>query len=241
MERNKQNLRNIELRKSHIVEFRRCPYRLKLWLDGHEKYKSAAMIQGTRFHDLAERFFDEVDVKEVEKCKDYRELREYFTSLIPLFPQFADFEARRWFTYKKLGNTEEWKPKLREFELKTHTVHQQFILVGHIDRFDTFLGKGIIYEYKPTVSSYVKFELGYYYLLFNAIRPYGYQATHVAVFGYKTGDFKIWRPSPHTLSAVHRTLDKIWYAIETGEWEKKEYACTFCDFLDICKGGDMDV
>jgi len=214
--------------KSMLVSFRRCPLAMKLqFIDGHPLLETGALLEGRRFHELSNAFFNLVSLDKMEEIDTFQELYRYFRTLHP-YSCFTKFEAQRFWRYFR-NRPDEWLPKFLEIEISDNE------FVGHIDRFDVFRGNGIIYEYKAKYSQGVKFELAYYYSLFNKVKPSGYEATHVACFAYHEPSFKIWQPTTRMLSLVEKAKRNIRLAIEENDFPPNLRSCEWCDFIHICE------
>jgi len=251
------------IRKSMIKTFKTCPLKFKYEYIDKEPLPpgftySQAIQFGTDFHEQVYRFFDDVDMKHIERIgNDVEELKDYFLSLLPSDPEyhfFAEFEAKRYVAYEKKYY---WQPILREETVTSH----QLQLTGTIDRVDilepgvyvAFGGQEIvlrkptpvIIDYKTGTWSYnnpseMRFELSFYAMLLK------HSKTHI-VTNIGGGIFPtvqaahLYKLSSLTFKSTEQKIQKLREAIQKGEFERKpSAACDWCPYIEKCFGGDID-
>lgn len=158
---------DIYIRKSMVESFLMCPRRFMLeWLNGSEKTPTLMMLQGTRFHEFAQRFFDYADSIDMHEWEQ----------MIP--DEFSDFEKgmAEWFIgYERqrlhnlimAGKEDEWRPLLREYRMVDDKLYMESTM-DRVDWWDKEKNELVVVEYKtgPKINeTSVKRQLAFYSVL----------------------------------------------------------------------------
>jgi len=253
----------IELRKSAIEAFIRCPFSYyALYYKKLVPFKPNVPMQvGGEFHEFAGYFFKLIDYSKLRKMKIEEEVKKYFMSLIPkdcpklvkpLCVNFATFEARHWM------KLQEWTddplgyfiPVATELELSTTDIVPGVHNTGHIDRIDRMFEKGFCcVEYK-TGHTYTNLkksskrqtlnnlrrELSYYVLL---ARANGFPIDWIALYNPIDNSHFVEPVKESVLRIVRRRILQIQFAHEINFFPKHPSSqCASCIVLPICAKSD---
>ena len=156
----------IEIHKSGVQDFVKCPFRFFLnWIAKEQgSYDSTIVLdKGTIMHEAFESFFDffsppvlnsMMKLSRASLKKMFRDiLAEYYREYPILriaFDNFIDFEASRFVELRNAGRTDLWIPALREFQFEA-PLSDNIIIKGTIDRVDRLMNGGYaIVEYKSS-------------------------------------------------------------------------------------------
>ena len=154
------------IRKSMIEEFHFCPYKFKKrYIDESiVDLPNQSMLMGTRFHEVAEKFFDN---HESALCYDFT--KHYNNHEVKMIDWFMDMEMKRLAWLIDQDRQEEWMPLHREVTL----TNEELNITGTIDRVDWIdKERGIIrlVEYKTSKKvddASLRRQLGFYSYLYN--------------------------------------------------------------------------
>ncbi len=249
------------LRKSHYMQYRRCPKAFEyayIIRPDVEFAKSSAADVGTEFHNRAQEVFNKFDIN-VARSLVSENVPKYIRSLMPestdeldaMFWNFANHEARRFTFGKDAGYTVEDMQKYFipvEQELAINWDGLQFPLQGHVDRIDRMKRTNCycVTEYKTSKKLNIpelRKETGFYANILNHTNYLDMPAHYWSVYDPRIDQFHIERFSPMTLRAVDNGLQKLFNKISAGGPFPRKITplCLWCSYDTECLWVNDDV
>lgn len=225
----------IYIRKSMVESFLLCPRAFKLsWLDGIQKVPNNMMLQGTRFHEFAQRFFeyaDSIDMNEWEEM-----IPEEFTEHERgMATWFINYERDRLHRLIMEGREDEWMPLLREYRMVDDEWHLESTM-DRVDWWDKTKQEVVVVEYKTGSKineAVVKRQLAFYAVLWYKTGNVG-KVVAMRVINPNVGECREFFVEEKDLKKVLKDVRKLRDAIMLKDFPPKcseaKYAiCRMCD------------
>ena len=251
------------IRKSLFMKFKKCSQQgMYSMAQGNEGYSELnvqvpALLKGQIFHHAMEDFYNEIDISIMNDLGD-EHIKKYIETYLPITKQpdlkkwfnwYAEYETERYFTMKKEGKLDYFKPYKQECYVEK--VIDGVKRNGHFDRIDRIGEKElIIIEYK-TGKSYdpqknysltdLRSELEWYRSIITQLDEYK---------GFKIAGWKLINPTLEiiydskfsTLSkySVDKNINIILEIIRGNKPPVKKIGiqCNWCEFSKECLGYD---
>ena len=222
------------IRKSMIESFLMCPRKFYLeWLKGIQRLANMMMLQGTRFHEFAQRFFefaDSIDMNDWE-CMIPDEFNDHERRMALWF---INYERGRLHDLILAGREDEWMPLLREHRM----VDDEWYLESTLDRVDWHdrkNGELIIVEYKTgnkINEASVKRQIAFYTVLWYKTGSVG-KVVGMRVINHNIGEVREFEVEEKDLRKVMKDVMKIRDAMLLKEFpakcsEAKMAMCRLC-------------
>jgi CRISPR/Cas system-associated exonuclease Cas4 (RecB family) len=137
-----------------------CPYKVKLWLTKVSPTNPVAsqMVRGGKIHNIFDKFYDEIDISDVENIGSEREVKQNFYAACKRLSGMTEEEFKdistdinhfcNFNTKAFLERRQEFMPLKREIKLYSEADD----VVGVIDRVDVHDGKIRVIDYKSGYS-----------------------------------------------------------------------------------------
>lgn len=226
------------VRKSMVESFLMCPRKFCLeWLQEIQRPANMMMLQGTRFHEFAQRFFDfadSIDMQEWE-CMIPDEFNDHEREMAQWF---INYERGRLHDLIMDGKEDEWMPLLREHRM----VDDEWYMESTLDRID-WVSKAdntlVVVEYKTGSKinmESVKRQLAFYTVLWYKTGNVG-KIVGMRVINPNMGEVRDFEVEEKDLKKALRDVRKIRDAIILKDFppkcsEAKFAICRLCDMGD---------
>lgn len=189
-----------------------------VFLEGVERGKSEALIDGADFHEAMRQYFRGI--------LDVDNLREPLHDWVEWT---IEVEEKR-----KLSPG--YKPPQL---LEQNFIASDLLINGHPDRIDVEDGKDVLIEYKTGKSTYeqpVRIQLAFYAILVSAST--GAEVEKLVMINPRLQIIKVWELDNKLIKQTAHAVAKVRYAIANGKFPQKctvnkWQICQLCEFEDI--------
>ena len=243
----------MRLSKSALQMYQKCPYSYYLkYVKGIRGEPSDAMKAGSDFHDIADKFFDNVSLHELANQRSIFGIESYIRSLLPDGLLYTHFCHQQTIFYINLNNKEDFIPLEREIKLDVlkmtgEPAPEEILDVGIIDWIGSVDGKIILGEYKTgKFRSGINQELMMYKDLVEHTTDYKIDKL-CAIFPAELYGTKlpsgIYYKSPSHAPAARKKVRETKDAIRNKRWRSKHHSplCAWCDGAEWCFKNEMEV
>ena len=225
------------IRKSMIESFLLCPRKFYLeWIEERKQHANLMMLQGTRFHEFAYKFFDIADAVDVDEweCMIPGEFNDHEKRMARWFIQY---ERQRLHECMVKGKEDEWRPFMREHRMVDDERHLESTF-DRIDWWDKEKRELIIVEYKTGSKineASVKRQLAFYIFLWYSTGCVG-KITMMRVINPNIGEVRDFEVEERDVKKTLNNVLKIRDAIALDDFPPK---CSEAKFA-MCKMCGLD-
>jgi len=237
----------MRLSKSALQTYLKCPYHYYLrYILGYQGPKAEVMQIGIDFHDRADKFFDNVSLKELANQTSIFGIESYIRSFFPEGKLYDNFTHIETVLYMSLNNKDEFMPLEREIKLVAEGAPDDCLDVGIIDRIDKINGETILIEYKSgKFRQGINQELMMYKVLVEQTTDYKIDKVCAIypkeLYGSALPSGVYIKKPSHEKQA----RDKVAYVkdmLRKKKWQQKKHnLCAWCDAADLCFESEMVV
>lgn len=230
----------MRLSKSALFTYTKCPYSYYLHYElGYPIATTPEMDIGSNFHDDADKFFDNVSLRELADQTSMFGIERYIRSLFPEGLLYDHFSHIQTIHYMMLNKKEEFMPIERETKLVAENAPDYCLDVGIIDRIDRVDGQTILMEYKSgKFRQGINQELMMYKVLVEEATDYKIDAVCAIypkeLYGTKLPSGVYFKKPSHEKEARAKVV-RVKQMIKERKWnDKKIYGCAWCGVADEC-------
>lgn len=242
----------MRLSKSALQLYTKCPYAYYLkYIQGFSGPSTDAMQIGITFHEDADKFFDNVSLRELANQTSIFGIEAYIRDLLPkgfLYDHFAHIQTVH---YMGLNNKDDFMPVEREIKLVYKDIMNEdapdwCLDVGIIDRIDKINGETVLIEYKSgKFRQGINQELMMYKDLIEQTTDYKIDKL-CAIYPKELYGAKlpsgVYFKSPSHQKQARAKIEYVRQMIRAGNWHTKKFnLCAWCDVADICFKEEMVV
>lgn len=242
----------MRLSKSGLQTYIKCPYSYYLqYEEGHRGQPSEAMLKGSEFHDLADKFFDLVSLQELANQTSIFGIESYLRSFFPEGSLYDHFAHMQTVHYMALNKKEEFMPVEREVKLVVKDIigkdaPEWCLDVGIVDRIDQVNGETILIEYKSgKYRQGINQELMMYKDIVELTTDYKIDKL-CAIYPKELYGTKlpsgVYFKSPSHEKQARAKVEFVKDMIRRKKWRQKKYSlCNWCDHADLCFEDELRV
>jgi len=231
----------MRLSKTALYTYEKCPYSYYLkYIQRIPVAKSYEMERGITFHNVAEKFYDQICLDVMKEMDTVEEVQEYLEGFFPtgdvLYRNFAHIQATH---FINLDKKEEFIPVARELKVQLDDAPDWCLDIGYIDFISQIGGETILGEYKSgKFRQGINQEMMFYKDLVE--QGTDYKITKLcAIFPMELYGVKlptgVYYKSPSHSKFARAKVENTKKAIRKGDWFKKKYnLCSWCGTADTC-------